>query len=815
MKCYSRFSWIVLGAALSGCGGGGSGGGDGTPDPAPAPVTQYTVSTSAGDGGAISPTSAVVESGEDTSFSISADNGYEISSVDGCSGTLQGTTYTTDAIGGDCEITAVFNLAGNLDTVAPGASIEFPWAVSRSSASTITVRGVAADTGGKIRSVKVNGIEATLSEASLPSATDIYAVHYSEPDGFFTNGTDDDAGTTAASDTVEWEVEIPIESGEDTALIVETEDDSGNIDSIADTAQVLNKDIPTNFIIDRGNRNLIGITGGDDIVTMGLDDETYQSVELASTEYYCHAIATRGLSDEMICTSIAYRDDVLKVFSLSLHTGEKQLLSEYDLGLDPEIWDSSYPEVARVTDDGTSLYVLLSLLTFSESVESKNLIVRYDFADSQFTVVIDGETDSGKSIQDEGLELVGDGMLVYSNGALSKVDYMGADLQSVAALTGAGSTIEVNAAEDTAYLANVEVITSVSLSDGEPGEEYLDDDEPLFTTNLFDSAGLDEANSRLLVGDKGYDYIYAVDVDTGERTEFASNGVGSGKRLTSAGAIELDEANGVAYILDDGGNSNEILFQVDLNTGDRTVLARLDLGCFNSAQDLVLDTEGQRVFAVFHNVIRSVSLESGAITHIGPGDGSNWCGGSYSFTGAILDAENNRLLVTETQSDSLMAVDLATYAISTVYSDAAIDSPADIEFDKESGILYIASEENGALLSFDEETGESTLLTDSCIDEAGTDSFDPQYSGLKSIYLDPVLPILWVSANGRLIQYDLQNSSCSHMPWLNEAGDALNNEFVVDIELTQSGQILGVQNHVNSRVVQVDFASGDIVTIAR
>ena len=813
MTDYGRFFGIALSVFLCACGGGGGKAGGGEPEPVP--LTQYSVSVSVGEGGSVSPSSAVVESGRSVSFSIEADAGYEVTHVEGCGGTLDGMTYSTASITADCEITAEFAVDGPVDSDSPSASIQFPWPVSRTSASTITVRGVAADSTGAIRSVRINGVEATLSRRSQESLLDVPTANYSAPEALLVGGSDDVSGASESGDSVEWEVEIPIGGDEETFLQVEAEDDSGNVEVVADAARIISRETPTDFIVDRLNRTLIGITNTHHIVKMGLDDGSYQSIPLVNNEYYCGGKVTRGTPNELICTSIRYRDDVLKVFSVSLESGEQQLLGEHDLELDPAIWDSAYPQVARVSDDGTSIYILVYALSTNESVESKNMILRYDFADSQFAMIVDAETDTGKPIQGLDLNLVDDGILVFSDGWLGKVDYMGADLQVIAALKGEPPRIEVNAAQDTAYLANTGVISSVGLVTGQQGEEFVDDEELLYTTNLLDSAGLDEANNRLLIGDVGYDYIYAMDVDTGVRTEFAANSVGTGKHLTSASAIELDEENGIAYVLDDGGNSGEVLFRVDLSTGDRTVLARFDLGCFNTAQDLVLDSDGQRIFAVFYNVIHAVDLETGSINHIAPESETAWCGGHYSFTGATLDAANNRILVTESQSDALMSVDLTTYALSTVYTAAEISGPADVELDEGSGTIYIASETNGALFAVDEESGESELLTDSCFDDDGADLFEVMYGGIRSIYLDAVQPVLWVSASGRLIRYDLESAVCTSMPWLDKYGDSLNNEYLVDIELTQSGQIIGVQNLVNSQIVQVDFSSGDIVTIAR
>ncbi|MFA6999910.1 MAG: hypothetical protein WC241_02210 [Candidatus Paceibacterota bacterium] len=73
------------------------------------PIT-YTVSTLASPiaGGSISPTSAIVDEGKTTSFTVTPNAGYSISGVTGCNGT--GTSsYTTGAINADCKVTASFS----------------------------------------------------------------------------------------------------------------------------------------------------------------------------------------------------------------------------------------------------------------------------------------------------------------------------------------------------------------------------------------------------------------------------------------------------------------------------------------------------------------------------------------------------------------------------------------------------------------------------------------------------------------------------------------------------------------------------------
>ncbi len=71
-------------------------------------LNQYTVSTSVTGGGSLSPTSALVDHGETTTFTVTADAGYLVQAVTGCGGALSGNVYTTAAVTADCTVTATF-----------------------------------------------------------------------------------------------------------------------------------------------------------------------------------------------------------------------------------------------------------------------------------------------------------------------------------------------------------------------------------------------------------------------------------------------------------------------------------------------------------------------------------------------------------------------------------------------------------------------------------------------------------------------------------------------------------------------------------
>jgi len=113
------FPLFILPILIS-CGGGGGGG-----DPTPAPTPTYTITASAGDNGAISPTSVTVNEGQTASFNISPNNGYIVSSASGCNGTLTDNTFITGSITSSCSITVSF--VKYISTVFDTTGYELPY----------------------------------------------------------------------------------------------------------------------------------------------------------------------------------------------------------------------------------------------------------------------------------------------------------------------------------------------------------------------------------------------------------------------------------------------------------------------------------------------------------------------------------------------------------------------------------------------------------------------------------------------------------------------------------------------------------------
>ena len=163
--CYlwARFFLIVTASvSLIACGGGGGGDSQGP--------TSFTVSTSAGVNGSISPTSTAVIDGSNTNFTITPDVGYGIQAVSGCSGTLSGSTYTTGTITANCTVIASF-IAFPTFTVSTSAGANG----SISPTSTAVIDGsttnftITPDVGYGIQAV--SGCSGTLSGSTYTTGT--------------------------------------------------------------------------------------------------------------------------------------------------------------------------------------------------------------------------------------------------------------------------------------------------------------------------------------------------------------------------------------------------------------------------------------------------------------------------------------------------------------------------------------------------------------------------------------------------------------------------------------------------------------------
>jgi hypothetical protein len=119
MSNYSNsIIFLVLCFLISSCGGGGS-----SEPMVVAPVT-FLVSATADANGTITPASTNVSQNQTAAFTVTADFGYAVSSITGCSGSLIDNIYTTGAITASCTVLVTFSKF--MTTVFETTAYEFP-----------------------------------------------------------------------------------------------------------------------------------------------------------------------------------------------------------------------------------------------------------------------------------------------------------------------------------------------------------------------------------------------------------------------------------------------------------------------------------------------------------------------------------------------------------------------------------------------------------------------------------------------------------------------------------------------------------------
>ncbi|EGM77659.1 Protein of unknown function (DUF1566) [Rheinheimera sp. A13L] len=137
------------------------------------PVFQkIRVTATTGAGGTITPATQDVESLSTTTFTVQPNAGFQIASVQGCSGTLSGSTYTTGSITEACAVTASFEPITYTLTAAAttngSIALPSPAVVGQGGALNFTVTP---NTGYEISSVTGSGCSPVFVAASGTGAT--------------------------------------------------------------------------------------------------------------------------------------------------------------------------------------------------------------------------------------------------------------------------------------------------------------------------------------------------------------------------------------------------------------------------------------------------------------------------------------------------------------------------------------------------------------------------------------------------------------------------------------------------------------------
>lgn len=603
------------------------------------------------------------------------------------------------------------------------------------------------------------------------------------------------------STTVEWEVEVQL-TETNTDLVVEVEDVSEQSNTNADEASIQRVLVPEYFNLDTTNQRLVGITFNENWQRVAID---YDLTTGEQEEFY-------QLSDSVLINScFDQANNVLYFLDFQSEKTYNLDSVQLDTGVVNHIYTLTY---APSTDDylDTVHNVNLYCLPSPQHVYIKSVYVAKDTGPGQFNVhavalTSPAEVTSVYSFASEQpnemvMGLYEGGILTVSDGELQSTDFVSQESTTLwDEILGMPLSLVEGSNADQAYIAHFDSISDINI--GESTIEQLSveaPNDPLEFSDVKDSA-LDAANNRLLISDESLSSIVGIDLDTGERSIVLTDGLGEGPKMVAARYMVYSEPRSTLYIVDDGSNAAERVIAIDLQTGDRQRLGDIDNEFNVRVAGVDIDESNGYLYAASESVVYRIEIATGTTEVIA----SSTVGTGTLFeylTGLDYDTANSRLLVTDSQIEAIIQIDLTTLERTIVSKDGAkgsgdgFASINGIALDAQNNLAYVTNQQNATIQTVDLLTGDRTLLTTGCESLGNGET-------LRGLSYSLMREALIVNEES-LYEVSLGESpTCTKLP---------GTRFSYGVSETEDGQLFLSDN---GAVYYYDYESSDKVTISK
>lgn len=690
---------------------------------------------------------------------------------------------------------------GGGDVPAPptangSAEILFPSSNAGASAPSITVSGTASDPDG-VSGVTVNGVAANLAAAVATSAA-------SKPTA--------QAGPVAnavRNDTqVVWSAEIPLAGGDNEIEVVVT-DAAGSVTPIANKASVSYVEVPIYFTLDPNSTRIVGLTQRSATnPVQSLVEYNYDTGEqVVYDEYSDNASHScfRPFENDLVYLAI---DSSLtwSVRKFNLTTRESELLaslpSQY-LELDAN-HRAGYIREFVCGGTNSSAYLLVTFVGQGGGMYTKSRVVEMDLASNSFSVLAETPPAPAPQLAVYDISL-DDDMIVGMYDISPQRPLVGVSLtdgslmELTPGLNAGGGELHAATTSGLVYIAAYDGIEIIGLDPvSKQSVSQVGPDDPYVFSQIRDM-DLDATNDRVIVSDSALEMLIAIDLATGERSDFRSRRIGAGVSLVAPRELEITADGRKAYIFDDGGNASERLFEVDLGTGDRVEVGDVNRTNNEIAHGIALDEAGRRVFVAFRDSILEVDLDTSTVRTVADVRFS----ALESISDILFDPDTGRLFAIDVPTGAVYLVDLPS-GFAGVVSQAGVKGSGP-EFEAlvtsdwtETGeAIFVGDQASGIIYRVDLETGDRQQIPNACRDE-------------NSNYQEDLMEIRYNPAGNELLiiedstyALDLDTNQCSVM--------------------SRSGGFLSVLPRSNGQIFvtvfgalgQYDPVSGELVTISR
>lgn len=604
------------------------------------------------DGAGFTPEDSLIEAGQSVRLRLTAANTF-------------GTTNTATLVVGDTSVD--FTVTTIRDTLAPSAKVLFPFPVSMTTSTTLTVRGEAQDAENTpITAVTVDGVSATSN------------------DGFAT-----------------WQAQVPLSVGK-RLLKVRTEDADGNSDPDAATITLSLGTAIENFQRVRGiefdaenNRALVVDETLKVLVSVDLDTRGRIIISGATTGEgpafsKPTSVAIDRANNRALVTDIGRK----AIIAVDLTTGNRSTFSDSPLCFS-SIKDKVPLAVAIDSANNRALAIDCFGISFG--------VAAIDLTTGERTQLDTGgkRIDNLTSIAVDNLNnraLLGDFGQIFIAGG---VEQHSPRIIAVDFATGQRTVLS-----------------------GKDGNSFVGGGDNDFDNPV--SVSMDEDNNRVIVLDadiNGVGAVFGVDLTTGFRKVLSgprSGGgtTGSGDSFGDAVAVSLNSVNGNALVV---STSSDLITSVSLTNGFRTsITSASNTRLLESPTDLALDSTNQRVFTVDDFRKRTLAIDlRNAQTSIVSINGTDPRSIEFSLPlDVAFDSGKNRLLVSD-PFEGLLAIDLASNSITNNRSIVSgsgptLASPFSVAIDSDSNLAYVGNSNlsNARLFVVNLSTGNRTLVSD-------------------------------------------------------------------------------------------------------
>lgn len=639
----------------------------------------------------------------------------------------------------------------------PTGEITFPLQVSHTDDTSIIVKGMAYSESG-INSLTVNGETAQVKLVDSANKANKNS-------------------KTNQNKQYAWSTEIALSFAVNNKINVEIEDTKGNKNSDSIEADVKTIQTPSSFALDSKNNRLIGLAYHEktfERYITAFDFDTKESrllVEPGSIEGSdIHSWTYSSTINSIINFELSY--EKLTVVALDLVTGYTSNIGIYDMRIDENVWH--YPRIEEMVYDSETeqVYVSIRLSSRGPSTNSKSAIYRLELDTQISTLLKEIEQRPGEAFTGS-LGLTSNGPVFIHLDPNQENQIIMANLKK-----GNSSTSDrvftipfsfvrdVKSSSDSKYLYLV-TKNEVARLDMETEQIDIVSDEKSaggITWGNVEQVELDESNNRLLIREGSLDLILQIDLETGSRSELLGTGVGTGTRMRQPREIAIDNKNHIVYIADSDNSHPDLIMSIDLTTGSRTKIFEFENNV-DEIKDIVIDEAAQILYLVTKNKVYKYRIDSKEMELISSNSTSL---GIYvdGYSGAALDSENNRLLVTDRNKSILLAIDILSGKRTLIASEfgpsgEGESGAVDVKIDSKNNKAYVLSQSLGALFSVDLTSGSREIILDSCITTDNKEALTPKDWNLHSMAFDKNTNQLLITADQTVLVYDLGNNTCS------------------------------------------------------